>query len=333
MNDSKAVRGENRLESVERCLRLLHVLMNGETLERHGAAALLQCSTAAVDRYLRALLTFPGVTTQRCEGRMVLHYQRAKGPELTLAGMIARCLGASLAPLFRGSSYENALTGLIQENELNSRWEPGWFHDADRKFYFHLRGGEPATADQDGPLEDIVDAVLKNHSVKLLYQPFLGPPRRVRLRPYTLLLYEHQLYVMGLNGKRLRLCRLSRIQEVETRGRFRYPSRAEYDPVVALRDSIGVFLGEEFPVVQVVLRVDRKWENYLRGHRYHQSQQLRIERDGLRVQLRVRCCKELERFILQFGEEVEVLAPPELRTQIAARVQLMVARYAPQRVL
>ena len=325
--------GKRRLTSVTHCMTLLQALLSGEKLDRKKAAALLGCAAPTADRYLRVLKSFPGVTTQREGGRLVFRAQRASTvPEVTLAEQIARCIGASLAPLFQGSPYAEALRALSTNAADSSRFKAEWFKDADRKFYFHRRGGEPALEDRDGPLEDLIDALLKHQEVVLRYQPFVGPARRLRMKPYTLLLHEHQLYVLGRTSKGLKFVRLSRIEDVEQVGHFKYPTRAEYDPTVVLRDSIGVFLqAQDYPVAQVVLRFSRRWTHFLRSHRFHESQQVRPERGGVLVTLQVRCCPELEKFVLGFGEEVEVLKPDALRERIAELAQQLAALYAPQR--
>ena len=112
--------------------------------------------------------------------------------------------------------------------------------------------------------------------------------------------------------------RFARIHSVEVLDdSFAYPSRTEYDPEQVFRDSFGIFL--DMPVHDVELRLHKQWATYAQSHRWHDSQVVDVADDHVSVRMRVRVCPELEAWILGFGEQAEVLAPPELRAQIAGR--------------
>ncbi len=113
--------------------------------------------------------------------------------------------------------------------------------------------------------------------------------------------------------------RFARIQAVDVLDdTFSYPSRTEYDPQQVFRDSFGIFL--DLPVQDVELRLDKQWATYAQSHRWHDSQVVEVVDGGVRLQLRVRVCPELESWILGFGEQAEVLAPVSLREKIGRRI-------------
>ena len=107
---------------------------------------------------------------------------------------------------------------------------------------------------------------------------------------------------------------------------FKYPARSEFDPERVFSDSFGIFLGR--PVERVVVRLDPRWATYARTHRWHESQVVRVAGEGIEVTLRVGVCPELEAWILGFGEQAEVLAPPFLRDRVRLRLGSMRELYA-----
>ena len=91
---------------------------------------------------------------------------------------------------------------------------------------------------------------------------------------------------------------------------------------------IGVTAPPDEPVERVVLRFTPLEGNYVISLPLHGSQRvLRNDGHGVEIELRVIPNFELEREILGYGEEVEVLEPPALRDKIAARLRKMGGRY------
>ena len=124
------------------------------------------------------------------------------------------------------------------------------FDQANRKF-FALMGREEVLEEQSGQLDDVVHAVLAQRTVEIHYRDFGGKAKQLRVNPYSLVVYDSHLYVVGsdaTNGtpKPVHPFRFARIRKLHvTKQRFDYPSPAEYDPKSAFRDSIGVWLSDE----------------------------------------------------------------------------------------
>lgn len=113
--------------------------------------------------------------------------------------------------------------------------------------------------------------------------------------------------------------RSSRIVEIEREAAtFTYPSKAEYDPDRLFANSFGVFVGAEYPVDTVHLKLSLRWAVFVEHHRWHRTHEVARCADHVAVRMRVRVCRELEAWILGFGEQVEVVGPASLRRAIRA---------------
>jgi predicted DNA-binding transcriptional regulator YafY len=193
------------------------------------------------------------------------------------------------------------------------------FRDIDRKFWFLRRGGEVALLDRSTLLDEVIEAVLRHRVVSAKYTRFSGASEHLRLEPLSIVVHDHQLYVVARSEDGgLHPYRFSRFSEVEAlEDPFEYPSRSEYHPEQVFRDSFGIFLDK--PVEEVEVRLGKQWITYAQSHRWHDSQTVKVGADHVVVRMRVRVCPELEAWVLGFGEEAEVVRPVGLRGRIARR--------------
>jgi predicted DNA-binding transcriptional regulator YafY len=245
------------------------------------------------------------------------------------ASAVAACFGASLAGLFAGTPYENGLRRALEFVVDRTKGKAG-FRDLERKFFFVTKGGEQSLPGNGKFLEALIRAVLESHWVRIEYAHFDSPSHRIRLQPYTLAIYQQQLYVIGCEkGKRPHPYRFSRITAVELLGEsYRYPSKAEYDPEASFRSTFGIVLNHPGNAERVRVKLAARWAKFVLGHRWHRSQNVTIDNDGAPiVEFHCRTCVELQSWILGFGHEAEVLEPADLRSRIAATLKQATAIY------
>jgi predicted DNA-binding transcriptional regulator YafY len=317
-----------RSASVDRHFQLANDLLRGRSHDRRSLAKRLGVKPAMADRLIKAALRLPGVAETR-EGRhRLIHLDvTSLAPAPTYPTAVAACFGASLWPLFRGSSYQDGIRDALAQVIGRTR-RRSVFKDIDRKFWFLRRGGEAGLFDRAPLLDEVIEAVLHHRVVALEYTRFAGGVERLTIEPLSIAVHDHQLYVVGRTERgRLHPYRFSRVVSVDVlERRFRYPSSAEYDPEEVFRDSFGIFLDR--PVSKVVLRLHARWATYARTHRWHDSQVVIVRRDHVRVELRVGLCPELEAWVLGFGDQAEVMAPDELRSRVGSRLAAAARVYA-----
>jgi proteasome accessory factor B len=159
------------------------------------------------------------------------------------------------------------------------------------------------------------------------YDPGRGP-REARVHPWYIepSLTTHALYLIGFDEERdgLRTFKIERIRDlVVTPATFRPPEDSIEDAFVRAWDIIA-----DQPEVEVRLRFDPAIAARVQEATWHPSQRVEREADGsLLWSGRVSGTIEIRLWILSWGQQVEVLAPPDLRDDVAATHRAAAARY------
>ena len=317
-----------RLSSIQRTAKLIALLLSGRDLTRSEATSLLGVRVAAVDRQLEAIGRHVPLVRERRRGQVHVRIDRSKitgGAErVPIATMIAACVGASLAKLFEGTTYEKGMHDLVQYVSREAV-HPERFQDSRRQFVFLVRGGEKALPEKEDVLEEVVDALQRRRGLQLRYRDFVGARKSVRIEPLSLAVYDHQLYVIGRpRGGPTHAYRFSRIETAEAvGGTFPYPDKDSYDPERVFADSFGIIVDDKYPIEQIEMSLAPRWASFVRSHRWHRSQESFVRSGRVHVRLRVRVCPELVSWILGFGPEARVIGPPRLKRQIGRLAQRM----------
>ena len=317
-----------RLSSIQRTAKLIALLLSGRDLTRSEATSLLGVRVAAVDRQLEAIGRHVPLVRERRKGQVHVRIDRSKitgGAErVPIATMIAACVGASLAKLFEGTTYEKGMHDLVHYVSREAV-HPERFQDSRRQFVFLVRGGEKALPEKEDVLEEVVDALQRRRGLQLRYRDFVGARKSMRIEPLSLAVYDHQLYVIGRpRGGPTHAYRFSRIETAEAvGGTFPYPDKDSYDPERVFADSFGIIVDDKYPIEQIEMSLAPRWASFVRSHRWHRSQESFVRSGRVHVRLRVRICPELVSWILGFGPEARVIGPPRLKRQIGRLAQRM----------
>jgi len=153
-------------------------------------------------------------------------------------------------------------------------------------------------------------------------------PRQARVHPWYIepSLATHALYLIGFDETRraVRTFKIERIRDLAVTPRtFEPPKDSIEDAFVAAWDIIA----DPAPV-DVVLRFDAAVAARVQEATWHASQRVELEPDGsLLWRGRVPGTIEIRLWILSWGQQVEVLGPPELRADVAATYRAAAARY------
>ncbi|WNJ17322.1 WYL domain-containing protein [Pontibacter sp. G13] len=180
-------------------------------------------------------------------------------------------------------------------------------------------------------MDTLYQAIAAEEVLSMTYQSFKADhPKTFVFHPWLLKEYRNRWFVLGKgDGQHAEvILALDRIKDIQ-------PNEARYqyheDPELVqnwFRDVIGVSANPKGSTRMVVLWVNHQALPYIRTKPLHHSMKWVDKRpDGAILSLEVQLNFELEREILGFGENVEVLEPQELRHRIQFRTQRMSQRY------
>ena len=119
---------------------------------------------------------------------------------------------------------------------------------------------------------------------------------------------------------------LDRIQSVTVDKEHLFKICVDFDPERFFDDTIGVTKGIHDKARRVVIKIDRQQAPYVEAKPFHKSQKVEQRfRDGsIQLSLKMVINNELERLILGYGGQAEVIAPPEFQARIAESVNIAV---------
>src|SRR5207302_5185128 len=158
-----------------RTVQLVSALLSGRELTRAEACAMVGLRSAAADRQLEAIGRHLPLIREKRRGKLHVRIDRSKvagGRErIPIATTIAACVGASLARLFEGTSFEAGMHDLVHYVSRDA-FHPERFHDSRRQFVFLVRGGEKALPENEELLEEVVDALQRRRGLRIRYRGF-----------------------------------------------------------------------------------------------------------------------------------------------------------------
>lgn len=291
--------------------------------ERTLARYLEACRRELVDHRERPLLE----VLRRGSRRYVRLAETHAGPASTDYEVLALFFTLRLARVLDGTVFESVNQDLwgkmLKGVPATARRR---LENADRKF-FALAHLPKSYADMEDELDLLLRALIDQNRLVIDYGGLVGEGRSHDFDPYTLVEHRGGLYLLGHSSRyrktvwlavdRIRSVALKRDAE-GLKVHFRYPK--SFDPARHTNGMFGIVDGDPTHVVLAIQ--NEETEAYLRARRLHPTQKFVRGPDGrTHVELRVRGTAELSNWILSTSPWVEVLEPPELRSEIQKRLK------------
>jgi len=172
------------------------------------------------------------------------------------------------------------------------------------------------------------DCTLNRKAMAIAYlSPNAAKPTKREVEPHHLQHYsgDWMLTAFCRNRNEWRTFHLGRMQRATSIGEtFKPKPKKEWQK--HLDGAFGIFQGDE--KTNVVLRFNPTRARWIRGQIWHENQKTRELPDGsLELAFPVADFREVKLKILQFGSEVEVLEPEELRQEVIAEIPKMAEIY------
>lgn len=176
-------------------------------------------------------------------------------------------------------------------------------------------------------IDRLFNAILYKQVLEITYQTYGNHTFTWTIHPYLIKQYNNRWFLFGKNASKngaISNLALDRIVDIQN-------SRATYeenDGIMQqkLDNIIGVTIDWKASVQQVRLKFSENRFQYVLTKPLHPSQTIISEDDRI-IEISVIPNKELEALILQFGSDVEVLAPDGLRNQIKEKIEKIKAIY------
>ncbi|HEY1171149.1 MAG TPA: WYL domain-containing protein [Verrucomicrobiae bacterium] len=249
---------------------------------------------------------------------------------ITQGELIALILAQKALAEFSGTPFEQPLQAALQKladsfpEEITVERD-----DLATLISFHDFAHTPVSHDI---FQTISTALRQSVELRLTYQkPSATEPELRHVRPYHLACIQRQWYLFAhdLHRDDLRRFHLSRIRSIEiTETNFTRPKNFSIQKLLAgsfaLHSATGQYVIRiRFTGLAAVLVQERTW---------HATQKITPLPDGkIDLTLNLTSLEEIERWILSWGAEAEVLAPVELRSSVTGKASHLAAKYQPSR--
>lgn len=226
---------------------------------------------------------------------------------------------------FRGTTFERPLAAAFRKlsSALGGEMEVAW-HELEQALSVRSSGAGLADVEI---FDALARAVMAGEEVSFAYHKLAGAQAEQRtVQPYHLGCLENQWYLFGYDTERraVRTFALPRIRGVTPNGaKFRRPKNFSLAKI--LEGSFAVFEGGQARAVRI--RFSGVAARLVGERVWHASQKLTRHRRGLVLEMRVGLSPDLRQWILGWGAEAEVLAPPELRRDLARDARAVAGVY------
>jgi predicted DNA-binding transcriptional regulator YafY len=178
-------------------------------------------------------------------------------------------------------------------------------------------------------LADLFQAILKKQVLKVSYQSFKQSKAQVCiLHPYYLKQYNNRWFLLGKNPdfETFTNLALDRIVSFEEVALPFLNTKINFE--LYFDDIVGVTVPVEAELTKIILSAKPGLVPYIQTKPLHGSQkQLSLSEEGLLFSIEVIPNYELEKNILSFGEELEVIEPKSFRDKLQDRIFKMIQKY------
>jgi predicted DNA-binding transcriptional regulator YafY len=253
------------------------------------------------------------------------------GPGVTGEELLALTVARQALAVFAGakfseqlrSTFDKVTSGLLNDKNLHGGVTP-----LDELISFRTPG---VGVTESKGFSTILECLLGNFVLDIDYQSkdAAGPVRRT-LHPLHLTCLENRWVLIAQDaskaGTAIRTYVVARFSKPGPWGAKTFKRPAGFDPTHYVTSSFGAHSGEGKHLVKV--RIAKVGAHHVLERRWHPTQVIAQEPQGsVRMEFTVSDLGDITRWILGFGADCEVLAPPELRASLATEAGRLAALY------
>lgn len=224
---------------------------------------------------------------------------------------------------FTGFGYFQELNGMVTrlEDKLYKQQHKG-------KSYIDFEKNELLKGLKH--IDPLHKAIINKKTIEILYQSFKArQPQTLVFYPYLLKEYRNRWFLLGANrkGKAIMILALDRIEFFKELNEEKY-HKASFEVNSYFNDVIGVSKAPSQTPQMIVMKIMREYAPYITTKPLHPTQKIhKTEDDSIIFSIEVIWNFELEREILGFGEQLQVLSPKRLSRKIQGRLKQTLQKY------
>jgi predicted DNA-binding transcriptional regulator YafY len=309
---------------LERMLRIHQSLQSNKFPNATRLAAELEVSTKSIQRdldFMRDRLQLPiEYSPQKFGYHYTAEVTSFPTMHITEGELVALVIAEKALEQYRGTQFEKPLLSAIRKIEQSL---PDTISlnlaDIEQTISFRTRA-EPILNLEI--FDALAKATAQRRQLELTYRKAGNREGEVRLiDPYHLANINGEWYLFAFDHARkdIRTFVPARVLAIKQTGKT-FPRPQKFSLEKRLRDSFGVHSG--VGQFDVVLRFEARVADYVREKKWHESQQLRELKNGdVELSLRLSSLMEIQRWVLSWGGDVQVLKPRELATSVQQSAQ------------
>ncbi len=196
-------------------------------------------------------------------------------------------------------------------------------YDLDRLLHY-VADAPKDYSQQHEVLSTLLGCLMRHQQLRMTYEAASSSTKDHDLEPLTLALYRGGLHLLARYCGKERVYNfvVDRIRTIQPLpDHFDYPDRQEYGPQTFTGEAFGIFFtdrGAKRKEVELVF-VNKRWlKTYLKERTWHPTQSFEdLPKGRLRMKFRIASLVEVETWVRQFGRDVVVVKPAELRTGVS----------------
>jgi len=300
-------------------LRIHQSLQSNKFPNATRLAAELEVSTKSIQRdldFMRDRLQLPiEYSPQKFGYHYTAEVTSFPTMHITEGELVALVIAEKALEQYRGTQFEKPLLSAIRKIEQSL---PDTISlnlaDIEQTISFRTRA-EPILNLEI--FDALAKATAQRRQLELTYRKAGNRDGEVRLiDPYHLANINGEWYLFAFDHARkdIRTFVPARVLAIKQTGKT-FPRPQKFSLEKRLRDSFGVHSGAgQF---DVLLRFEARVADYVREKKWHESQQLRELKHGdVELSLRLSSLMEIQRWVLSWGGDVQVLKPRELAASV-----------------
>lgn len=323
-------RGQSSRPPIERMLRIHEELRRGAFTNCSKLARALEVSRKTIVRdvaFMRDRLELPIEFDSRINAYRYTHPVSAfPTVQVSEGELLALLVARKALEQYRGTPFHRQLEVSFEKltGGLKDRIS---FSPADELQSVSFKNVGLGKADL-AVFNALSGATLRQQEIEFDYRkPGEKKSERRRVHPYHLAHRENLWYLVGFDSERraLRTFAVPRLTNphVLTTTFVRPP---DFSPEKFFANALGVLGGDRD--YRFVIRFSVGVADRVREREWHESQELRDLPDGrLELSLRLGALPEVERWVLTWGADAEVVHPKELRHRLRATAATLLERY------